>query len=189
MSRKHTAIDPECGRRLKSLLVENGVTQCSFAKKFGYEPQHISNIVTGKRRLTEELAQKIVCEEFSFVNVDWLMHRSEFKTIAQKEEYSQKAWKEELEVERFYDRVFRAFIDGIENLCGYGLYSQGTDPLVGDYIVVSDSTGKEVGVISLESFDKLRNEIENFASYSINRLIKNEMKAIPKSEMDGDTNG
>ena len=95
-------------------------------------------------------------------------------------------WEERLEIEKFHDRVFRAFIDGIEDLCGYGLHSQGTDL---DYIVVSNSTGKKVGVIPAEDFKTLRGEIENFASYSINLLIKNKMEDLPKSEMDGDNNG
>lgn len=64
MSRKHIEIDPERGRRLKSLIVKSKVTQYSIAEKLCYEPQHISNIVRGKRQLTEELAQRIVDEIF-----------------------------------------------------------------------------------------------------------------------------
>ena len=189
MPRKRREIDPECGRRLKSLLVENNIVQYKFAEKIGCVPQHLSNIVCGKRQLTSDLAQIIVHEAFPHVNVSWLLNQSEFKTIEEKEMNSAKIWKENREIEKFYDRVFRAFIDGIEDLCGYGLHSLGTDLLIGDYIVVSNSTGKKVGVIPAEDFNTLRGEIENFASYSINLLIKNKMEALPKSEMDGDNNG
>lgn len=181
--------DKECGLRLKSLLAKRNVTQRSLAKTLNYEPQHISNIVRGERRLTFDLAQRIVDELFPDINVEWLLKRSDFETIAEKEQYSQKMWEEKHKAEMLYDKVYRYFIDGIEDLCGYGLHSQGTNLLIGDYIVVSDSTGGEVGIISVESFNKLREEIENFASYSINRLIKQEMMAIPKSEMDGEDNG
>lgn len=181
--------DKECGRRLKSLLTKRNVTQRSLAKTLNYEPQHISNIVRGERRLTPDLAQRIVDELFPDINVEWLLNRSDCETIAEKEQYSQKMWEEKHKAEMLYDKAYRCFIDGIEDLCGYGLHSQGTNLLIGDYIVVSDSTGGEVGIISVESFNKLREEIENFASYSINRLIKQEMMAIPKSEMDGEDNG
>lgn len=189
MSRKRIEIDPECGRRLKSLLAKNKVSQCSLAEKLGNEPQHISNIVRGKRRLTPDLAQRIVDEVFPSINVEWLLNRSDCETIAEKEIYSQKIWEEELKAEMLYDRAFRCFIDRIEDLCGHGLHSQGTDLLIGDYIVVSNSAGEKVGVIPVESFNRLRSEIENFASYSINRLIKEEMMDIPKSEMEGGSNG
>ena len=189
MSRKHTEIDPERGRRFKSLIVKSGRAQYSIAEQLGYQPQHISNIICGKRRLMPDLAQRIVEEIFPNVNIDWLLNRSECETIEEKEKISRKIWEENHKAEMLYDKAFRFFIDGIEDICGYGLHSQGTDLLIGDYIVVSDSTGEKVGVIRAESFNKLREEIENFASYSINRLIKQEMMAIPKSEMDGEENG
>lgn len=189
MPRKRREIDPECGRRLKSLFAKNNIVQSQFAEKINCAPQHLSNIVCGRRQLTPELAQRIVLEAFPHVNVDWLLNLSEFETIEEEERNAAEKWKEHLEIEKLYDRVFRAFIDGVEDLSGYGLHSQGTDFLIGDYIVVSDSNGKKVGVISTKSFDRLRREIENFASYSINLLIKNEMEALPKSEMDGDNNG
>lgn len=189
VSRKHIEIDKECGRRLKSLITRSGATQCSIAYKLGCEPQHLSNIVRGTRRLTPDLAQIIVDKIFPSINVEWLLNRSECETIAEKEKYSQKIWEENHKATMVYDKAFRLFIDGLEDLCGYGLHSQGTDLLIGDYITVSDSAGQKVGAIPAESFDRLKSEIENFASYSINRLIKDEMIAIPKSEMDGENNG
>ena len=186
MPRNRREIDPECGRRLKSLFIKHNIVQYRLAEKINCVPQHLSNVVCGKRQLTPELAQRIVHEAFPHVNVDWLLNRSEFETVEEKERNAAKKWEERLEIEKFHDRVFRAFIDGIEDLCGYGLHSQGTDL---DYIVVSNSTGKKVGVIPAEDFKTLRGEIENFASYSINLLIKNKMEDLPKSEMDGDNNG
>lgn len=190
MSRKRIEIDPECGRRLKELLIENKMTQIELSKRLNCEAQHISNIVRGKRNLTLDMAQRIVGEVFpGCVLIEWLLHLSDFKTQADKDENSKKAWAELRQTEIFYDKVFRCFIDSIESLCGYGFHSQETDSLIGDYIAVNDSTGEKVGVIPTKSFERLRCEIENFASYSINLLIKNEMCPLPKSMMDGASNG
>lgn len=189
MSRKRIEIDPECGRRLKELLVENGMTQIELSKKLNCEAQHISNIVRGKRSLTLDMAQRIVERVFPWVLVEWLLGISGCKTQEEKDIYSKKVWEENYKAELIYDKAFRLFIDGIEDLCGYGLHSQGTDLLIGDYIAVSDTNGKKVGAIPAESFDRLRREIENFASYSINLLIKNEMEPLPNLTMDGENNG
>lgn len=98
-------------------------------------------------------------------------------------------WEENHKAALLYDKVFRCFIDGIEDLCGYGLHSQGTDPLIGDYIAITDSAGEKVGAIPVESFDRLKREIENFASYSLNLLIKTEMQPLPNSMIGGGDNG
>lgn len=185
MSRKHIEIDPECGRRLKSLLAKNKVSQCSLAEKLGPEPQHISNIVRGKRRLTPDLAQRIVDEVFPSINVEWLLNRSDCETIEEKERYSQKVWEENHKAALLYDKAFRCFIDGIEDLCGYGLHSLGTDLLIGDYIAVNDKTGKKVGVIPAESFQNLQSEVENYAAYLIQRIIKTEMEPMPGGGKEG----
>ena len=185
MSRKRIEIDPECGLRLKGLLIRNKISQCDFAMKLGHEPQHISNIVRGKRRLTPDLAQRIVDEVFPSINVEWLLNRSACETIAEKEKHSQKVWEENHKAELLYDKAFRCFIDGIEDLSGYGLHSLGTDLLIGDYIVVSDSTGGKIGVIPLESFQKLQSEVENYASYLIQRIIKAEMMPMPGEGKEG----
>lgn len=185
MSRKHIEIDPECGRRLKGLLIRNKVPQCDLATKLGHEPQHISNIVRGKRRLTPDLAQRIVDEVFPSINVEWLLNRSDCETIEEKEKFSKKVWEENHKAALLYDKAFRCFIDGIEDLCGYGLHSQGTDLLIGDYITVTDSAGEKVGVVPVEAFRGLRSELEDYASFLIRRIIKTEMIPLPGEGKEG----
>lgn len=184
MSRKHGEIDIECGRRLKSLLVKSKVTQCSLAEKLGYEPQHISNIVRGKRRLTAELAQRIVDEVFPNINFEWLLNRSECETIAEKEEYPQKMWEDGQRASAFYDKIFRCFIEGLEDMRGYGLCT-GESDLLGKYIAVTNAIGEPVGAIPAESFQRLRTEVENYASYLIQRIIIDELEPIPGSGKEG----
>lgn len=186
MGRKHIEINPECGQRLAELLAENGMKQIELAEKLGHDAQHISNIVRGKRSLTLDTAQRIVREIFPGVLVEWLLGISDFKTQEEKDAYSKKIWEENHKTALLYDKAFMCFIDGIEDLCGYGLQSQDADVLIGDCIAVTDTTGKKIGVIPAESFDRLKREIENFASYSLNLLIRNEMQLLPNSIMDGE---
>lgn len=186
MSQKTRQINPECGRRLKQLLNKNGMTQQELADRLAYNKQHISNVICGKRSLTLDMAKRIKIEVFPEAFLDWLLGMSDYETDA---EASKKEWEETQKAEIFYDKIFRCFIDGIEDLCGYGLHSQGADLLIGDYIAVSDTNGKKVGVITAESFERLRHEIENFASYSLNLLIKTEMAPFPNSITGGGSNG
>ena len=129
--------------------------------------------------MTPDLAQRIVDEVFPTINVEWLLNKSDCETIEEKEKYSLRVWEENHRVALLYDKAFRCFIDGIGDLCGYGLHSQETDLLIGDYIVVSDSTGGKIGVIPQESFQKLQSEVENYASYLIQKIIKAEMTPMP----------
>lgn len=189
MSRNHVEINPECGRRLKELLILKGVTQLDLAEKLSYKPQHISNIVCGKRSLTLDIAHRIKSEIFPAVRVEWLLCIDDFMTEEDKEYEAKRAWEERNETITFYDKVFRCFIDSIEDLSGYGLHSQEADSFIGNYIPVSDASGKKIGAIPAESFDHLKQEIENFASYSINLLIRNEMISLPNSAPGGEVNG
>lgn len=177
--------NPECGRRLGELIASSGMTREEFAKMLPCNPQHISNIVCGRRNLTLSMAQRIISEIFPEIRLEWLLCIDNFKTPEEKEEYSKDTWEEHQKVELLHDKAFRLFIDGIEDLCGYGLHSQGTDLLIGDYIAVSDSTGEKIGIIPQESFQKLQSEVENYTSYLIQRIIKAEMTAMPGEGKEG----
>lgn len=188
MSRKHVEINPECGRRLKDLLVRNEVSQRSLAEKLDYEPQHISNVVRGLRRLTPDMACNIK-KIFPAVRVEWLLCQDDYETQEKKDLAAKEAWKESERLDVFYEQNFKCFIDSIEALSGYGLHSQGTDILLGEYITVSDETGRSVGCVSVESLSKLREELEHYASYLVNLLIKSEMMPLPTSKTEVNGNG
>lgn len=189
MPRKPVEVNQECGPRLKLLLKERDITQKDLAARLGYEPQHISNIVRGNRRLTGDIADRITREIFPDVRPEWLLCRDDFKTQAEKELAAKAEWEAEQETCRLYDKVFRLFIDGIEDKSGVGLHSQGVDSLIGEYIVVTDKTGKAVGVVPAEAFDKMREELEHYASYLVNLLVKNKMVSLPVSKKGGVEHG
>ena len=189
MPRKPVEVNQECGQRLKLLLKERDITQKDLAARLGYEPQHISNIVRGNRRLTGDIADRITREIFPDVRPEWLLCRDDFKTQAEKELAAKAEWEAEQETCRLYDKAFRLFIDGIEDKSGVGLHSQGVYSLIGEYIVVTDKTGKAVGAVPAEAFDKMREELEHYASYLVNLLVKNDMVSLPVSKKGGVEHG
>ena len=189
MPRKPVEVNQECGQRLKLLLKERNITQKDLAARLGYEPQHISNIVRGNRRLNGDIADRITREIFPDVRPEWLLCRDDFKTQAEKELAAKAEWETGQEIARLYDKAFRLFIDGIEDKSGFGLHSQGVDSLIGEYIVVTDKTGKAVGAVPAEAFDQLREELEHYASYLVHLLVKNSMVSLPVSKKGGVEHG
>lgn len=179
MGRKHVEINPECGRRLKQLLIENDVKQGAFAAdQLHCHPQHISNIVNGRRSLTPEMAQDIA-KVFPDIRVEWLLCEDDFKTEAEKRAFSKKVWEDSQKASVFYDKIFNCFIEGIEDTGGCGIDSQETHEYLGEEIVfVNDKSGKPIGSIPFEAFMQLQHDIENYASYSIHRLIQEEMNPL-----------
>ncbi len=189
MSRKKEEINPESGNRLKSLLSSNGITQKELATKLGYTEQHISLVIRGKRRLPGEMATRIIKELFPSCRYQWLMCMDDFETEDEKQEYSRKVWEENHKLEDFYNKVFKLFIEGLEDMNGNALSLPGveTDILGYESVIVSNAEGVEIGAIPIESFNKMRKSIEDYASYLISALIKNEMqepKCIGRESVD-----
>lgn len=183
MPRKKVEINPECGLRLKWLLRESGIKQIELAKKLNYEPQHVSSIITGKKRLTPETAYKIA--NMFQIRAEWLLCQDDYRTQEDKESASQKAWREGKRASAFYDKIFRCFIEGLEDMRGYGLHAGDSDLLIGEYVAVTNAIGDPVGAIPAESFQKLQTEVESYASYLIQRIIQTEMVPIPENGREG----
>lgn len=68
MARKRQQINPESGKRLKKWMDYIGITSQSLCTAINYTPQYISDIVTGKKRLTPSLAILISNISCSFVH-------------------------------------------------------------------------------------------------------------------------
>ena len=54
MARKNIEINQASGKRIKELLKENKITQIDFADTIHCTSEHLSAIINGRRRLTEE---------------------------------------------------------------------------------------------------------------------------------------
>lgn len=92
MGRKRQEINPKCGKRLSELLADKQIKQFELANALGYTPQQISRIITGKDRLTEDFAHRVVeyfktneieHDLFDNVRYEWLMCIDGDKTEAQ----------------------------------------------------------------------------------------------------------
>lgn len=183
MPRKRIEINPESGLRLKRLLRENGIKQVELAKKLNYEPQHVSSIITGKKRLTPETAYQLA--NMFRVRSEWLLCKDDYRTQEEKEAAAKQAWERGKRVAASYDKIFQCFIEGLEDMRGYGLHTEESDSLLGEYVAVTNAIGEPVGAIPAESFRRLRTEVENYASYLVQRIIKTEMGPMPKSGKEG----
>lgn len=153
MPRKKVEINPECGLRLRMLLRENGIKQIDLAEKLNYEPQHVSSIITGKKRLTPEVAYRIA--DMFRIRTEWLLCQDDYRTQEEKEVAAKQAWEEGQRVSAFYDKVFRCFIESLEDMRGYGLNTGEADPLIGEYVAVTNAIGEPIGAIPAESFQRL----------------------------------
>jgi len=182
MARRKMAINPKSGPRLKSLCVEKPITQVKLAETLNYEKQHISNIICGRKRLTPELAQQIREKVFPEVRISWLLGIDDFKTEADKDAYSEQIWKEGQRLIDQHNEMFKHFIKGVETTSRYGIDPfQIVERMSETCVCVTDTNGKKIGTIPAESIAKLQNDIEKYAAYLIDGLIKAEM-AISISE-------
>lgn len=59
MGRKTIEVNPESGKRLKQWLDWVGMTAKTLCQAINYTPQYMSDVITGKKRLTPELAESI----------------------------------------------------------------------------------------------------------------------------------
>ena len=93
MGRKRQEINPKCGERLSELLADKQIKQFELANALSYTPQQISRIITGKDRLTEDFAHRVVeyfktneieHDLFDNVRYEWLMCIDDDKTEAQR---------------------------------------------------------------------------------------------------------
>lgn len=181
MPRKKVIIDPQKGKRLKEIVALSGLSQKKVAEIAHLAPQHLSNIICGKRNLTLDIAQLIKATTIPSMRIQYVMCMDDFKTEEEKDAYSRAVWEQNHGVSVFFDKVSRCFIDGIADKDGYLFGAQKTDPLIGEYVEVTDQNGKIVGAVPADAFERMRDELEHYASYLVHLTVKNEMIAAPGS--------
>ena len=68
MGRKPQEVNPESGKRLKLWLDRMGISAKALCDAINYTPQYISDVITGKKRLTPDLAKAIANVSGTFRN-------------------------------------------------------------------------------------------------------------------------
>lgn len=184
MPRKKVKINPEMGRRLKEIICSSGMTQVEVAIKANLAQQHLSNIVCGKRRLTIDVAQHIKETAIPTMRMQYVMCMDDFKTEEEKDAHARAVWEQNHEASVFFDKVSKCFIYGIADKDGYGFGSQKTDSFIGEYVEVTDKDGKIVGAVPANVFERMRDELEHFASYLVHLTLQNEMGPAPSSSTE-----
>ena len=94
MGRKAINVNPESGKRLSEWLNGVGMTQTELAARIGYTQQYISNVVTGKKNMSVDLARCIAEKVprpfynangdilgFENVRPQWLLCLDDHKTV------------------------------------------------------------------------------------------------------------
>lgn len=66
----------ECGKRLKKCLQECGMTQVELSEKSNFVPQYISQIITGKRNMSLQAAEKF--SNILHVSRDYLLGKTNY---------------------------------------------------------------------------------------------------------------
>lgn len=82
-------LNKKCGERLKQAILSTGTSQKDFAENIAHvTPVHLSAVIRGKRKLTEQLAA--LAADATGVRKEWLLCEDDFKTEAEKEEAEQR---------------------------------------------------------------------------------------------------
>ena len=84
MARPKVEINPICGKRLKQICREQGITQFQLSQMINLSQQGISAIVNGHASLTGEMANRVI-EKFPQYRIEWLLGHDDIPT----EEYVQ----------------------------------------------------------------------------------------------------
>lgn len=162
MARKRIEINPICGQRAKELLKNSSISQGEFASRINYTEQHLSQVLNGKKTLTDEMADKF-CEFFPDVRKEWLLGYDDFKTnadfdffVRKHREKEQSAWEKYSAIEKY-----------LFNL-GYDFSSDGKT------ITLSSSSGEKAEIDKATFFNSL-NSISTYAEFVIAKMMKGEI--------------
>ena len=109
MSQKY--INPT-GQRIKAAVKAANITQKELARKLGYSPNYISQIVCGTRRLPTEMAKKIA--SVTGVRAVYLLGNDDFMKTQDLVDYIL----DEIESKRVTGRYVIAFLSCIARQCG-----------------------------------------------------------------------
>ena len=160
------------GSRVREVYLRHNMTQADLAEALGYsDPNMISMIVNGRRRLTPEKALQMV-ELFPEVRLDWLLGRSNYESEA--EEIMHNISDEKLRQDSLA-AALKEFFQGTDYWLLTPSDHQGKLMPSRYYL----SHGDEVAVLGPEEMDRLYSLIQRQITTQIDFLIQ-QVKAKKK---------
>ena len=172
------------GARLKELLRSYGITQKEFGEKFGYTQQHISQIINGKKRLTEDLAKKIL-EELGFaseIRLEWLLGNDDFRTYDEHMSFCIKKNKKIMELIENTDNAVQELIKCTALELGWAIEFDGDNVFIKDEQEILFS-------FSEEDYSKMKSEISKYVEFLFIRLVFG-VETLKRINMqEGENNG
>lgn len=83
MAKKTAKVNPICGDRLQELIEKKGESNKGIAEKFGYTPEHISQILHHRKNLTPSFAEAL-SKEYPDFPVEYLLGLTEYRSESQR---------------------------------------------------------------------------------------------------------
>ena len=202
MGRKPVLINPESGKRLSAWLKEVGITQSELAENIKYSQQYLSDVKTGKKNMSLDLAtaiskytrKRIENDRGELIGYDhvrpqWLLCLdNEGRTVH--ERTSGILEKAESDA-KLLDHVVKRVAEDR----GYSVHYLGSNDFP-DGVSSEDcygiiESGSVVGLISFDEYTQLRHEIAHYASYLFEGIAKKAKASLQqpfeykKGENDG----
>lgn len=177
MSVRSSSSNPESGKRIKKLLKKNKITQSNFAAQIPISEKHLSQIVTGRRNLTRDIAERIA-SLFPGVRAEWLLCLDNWETEAEvqaaQDEIANTAWVETEALDAFAGLSGYVFKLNIRNR---------TETLLidGESVPVATcshnawniyNNGKLVATCTLAELEAISAEIAEFTEFKIKKLCE-----------------
>lgn len=147
---------PESGEKIKILLYENGIKQKDFAVQINMSQKHLSNIINGRKTLTQQNAS-IIADRLG-VSAAWLLGYSRYRTEEEEERAVKAALVTEWDRTDVYERILE--------LLNY------TIDYPDEEMLILRCNGEIVAECTLDEFHSLGLDITDFAEAWIWRLAK-----------------
>ena len=194
MTKKKGEINPICGERLKTIIKDEKISQKVFAKHICCSPEHLSAIINGKKRLTEETAREVV-KIFPEYRLEWLLGFDECKTARDIWKKHCRETDEKINIEHKRIKAFTAYLYSLGFEIGFNRMLDETD--LGEFEklgiepeenpvfkIVDKETQKEISFeidVKGEYRKAVREKMKDFSALKIIEE-KTEKKAIVSKE-------
>lgn len=172
MARKKGEINPVCGRHLRELIKEKGESNISIANKFGYTPEHISQIIRGHKRLTESFAEAL-SREYPDYSIEYLLGIREYKSESH-------LISELIRTEAKESKYLFTGLSAFATLTGYLIYPPQLETDCSDIAkaIMVEKRGYEIRKdgqtveLNFDDFRQFENEVCDFVELKLKHLLQ-----------------